>query len=144
MKDHFQIVKDYLLELGYDITAEDAEEQLFIINDEEEGIRNLVVDCEDPILIIEQYILELKHVNERTLTRLLQKNREIVHGAFSLDETGKKLLFRDTLQIENLDLNELEGSINSLKLLMAEYSEHLLEFAKADVNSEKEEFYVQS
>jgi len=55
MKDHFQIVKDYLLELSYDITAEDAEEQLFIINDEEEGIRNLVVDCEDPILIIEQY-----------------------------------------------------------------------------------------
>jgi len=69
---------------------------------------------------------------------LLQKNREIVHGAFSLDETGKKLLFRDTLQIENLDLNELEGSINSLKLLMAEYSEHLLEFAKADVNAIKE------
>ncbi|PIY11216.1 MAG: molecular chaperone Tir [Flexibacter sp. CG_4_10_14_3_um_filter_32_15] len=138
MKDHFQIVKDYLLELSYDITAEDAEEQLFIINDEEEGIRNLVVDCEDPILIIEQYILELKHVDEKTLTRLLQKNREIVHGAFSLDETGKKLLFRDTLQIENLDLNELEGSINSLKLLMAEYSEHLLEFAKADVNAIKE------
>ncbi|WP_338793152.1 molecular chaperone Tir [Bernardetia sp. Wsw4-3y2] len=138
MKDHFQIVKDYLLELGYDITAEDAEEQLFIINDEEEGIRNLVVDCEDPILIIEQYILELKHVDEKTLTRLLQKNREIVHGAFSLDETGRKLLFRDTLQIENLDLNELEGSINSLKLLMAEYSEHLLEFAKADANAVKE------
>lgn len=134
MKDHFQIVKDYLLELGYDITAEDAEEQLFIINDEEEGIRNLVVDCEDPILIIEQYILELKHIDEKTLTRLLQKNREIVHGAFALDETGKKLLFRDTLQIENLDLNELEGSINSLKLLMAEYSEYLLEFAKADTN----------
>ena len=138
MKDHFQIVKDYLLELGYDITAEDAEEQLFIINDEEEGIRNLVVDCEDPILIVEQYILELKHVDEKTLTRLLQKNREIVHGAFALDETGKKLLFRDTLQIENLDLNELEGSINSLKLLMAEYSEYLLEFAKADVDTVKE------
>ncbi len=142
MKDHFQIVKDYLLELGYDITAEDAEEQLFIINDEEEGIRNLVVDCEDPILIIEQYILELKHVDESTLTRLLQKNREIVHGAFSLDETGRKLLFRDTLQIENLDLNELEGSINSLKLLMAEYSEYLLEFAKADANTEKREFQI--
>ncbi|WP_291724416.1 molecular chaperone Tir [Bernardetia sp.] len=137
MKDHFQIVKDYLLELGYDITAEDAEEELFIINDEEEGIRNLVVDCEDPILIIEQYILELKHIDEKTLTHLLQKNREIVHGAFSLDETGKKLLFRDTLQIENLDLNELEGSINSLKLLMAEYSENLLEFAKAGASAVK-------
>lgn len=135
MKDHFQIVKDYLLELNYDITAEDFEEQLFIINDEEEGIRNLVIDCEDPILIIEQYIMELKEVNKDILAHLLQKNREIVHGAFVLDETGKKLLFRDTLQLENLDLNELEGSINSLKLLMAEYSEQLLKFAHVDENA---------
>jgi hypothetical protein len=61
---------------------------------------------------------------------LLQKNREIVHGAFVLDDTGKRLLFRDTLQLENLDLNEVEASINSLKLLMAEYAGEMLQFAK--------------
>jgi hypothetical protein len=57
----------------------------------------------------------------------LKKNREIVHGAFVLDETGKRVLFRDTLQLENLDLNELEGTLNSLKLLIAEYSSELLD-----------------
>jgi hypothetical protein len=128
MKDHFQIVRDYLLELGYDITAEDADEQLFIINDEDEGIRNLVVDCEDPILIIEQFILDLRTSNADVFRELLKKNREIVHGAFCLDDSGSRLVFRDTLQIENLDLNELEASINSLKLLMAEYSSQLIEF----------------
>ncbi|WP_027002822.1 YbjN domain-containing protein [Hugenholtzia roseola] len=133
MKDHFQIVRDYLLELGYDITAEDAEEQLFIINDEDEGIRNMVIDCEDPILIIEQFILDLKNVEGNVLRELLKKNREVVHGAFCLDDSGNRLLFRDTLQIENLDLNELEASINSLKLLMAEYSTQLIAFNNLSV-----------
>ena len=40
--------------------------------------------------------------------RLLQINRTLVHGAFVLDEEGTTLLFRDTLQLENLDRNELE------------------------------------
>ncbi len=61
---------------------------------------------------------------------LLQKNRDIVHGAFVLDETGEKIIFRDTLQIENLDQNELEGSINSLTLLLSEYGNRLIELSK--------------
>ena len=47
-----------------------------------------------------------------------------------VDETGQKVIFRDSLQLENLDLNELEGSINSLSLLLSEYSEQILEFSK--------------
>jgi hypothetical protein len=48
-----------------------------------------------------------------------------------LDETGKKVIFRDTLQLENLDQNELEGSLNSLSLLLSEYSTELIEFSKS-------------
>ena len=58
------------------------------------------------------------------------KNRDIIHGAFVLDESGKKLIFRDTLQIANLDLNELEGTLNSLSLLLSEYSDELINFSK--------------
>lgn len=130
MKDHFQIVKDYLLELGYDITAKDAESELFIINDNDEGIHNMVIDCEDPVLIIEQFIMDIGQAPAGVYKELLKKNRDIVHGAFVLDETGNKLYFHDTLQIENLDLNELEASINSLKMLLAEYSGELLSFVK--------------
>ena len=62
--------------------------------------------------------------------KLLQKNRDIIHGAFVLDETGQKVIFRDTLQIENLDLNELEASLNSLSLLLSEFSEQIINFSK--------------
>ena len=64
------------------------------------------------------------------LLDLLKKNRDIIHGAFVLDESGKKVIFRDTLQILNLDRNELEGSLNSLSLLLSEYSNELIKFSK--------------
>lgn len=132
MKDHFVLVKDYLLELGFEITQEDLDEELFIVNDEESGIVNLLVDCEDPILIVELFLLNLSEVPENVYVELLQKNRELVHGAFALDETGTMLVFRDTLQLENLDLNELEGTINALKLMLAEYSHKLVSFAQTN------------
>jgi tRNA threonylcarbamoyladenosine modification (KEOPS) complex Pcc1 subunit len=62
--------------------------------------------------------------------RLLQKNRDIIHGAFALDESGRKLIFRDTLQIETLDLAELEACVNSLGLLLIEFADELIQFSK--------------
>ncbi len=131
MKKQFNIIKNYLLELNYNITHENKEEGILMIQNQEEGINNLIIGIANPILIIEQYIFKITNPDENIFQQLLQKNRDIVHGAFVLDETGEKVIFRDTLQIENLDLNELEGSINSLSLLLSEYSENIIQFSKA-------------
>jgi hypothetical protein len=130
MENSFEKVKGYLLELGHSIAIENGDEGVLVVNDESIGVKNLVIGCADPILIIEQYILEFNTLNTEILTGLMMKNRDIIHGAFVLDETGKKLLFRDTLQTENLDINELEGTINSLTLLLSEYSDELINFSK--------------
>lgn len=127
---NFEKIKGYLLELEYEIVSEDPDEEVVVVDNEDAGIKNLVIDCEEPILIIEQLLFEIKTESLELYKTLLKKNREIVHGAFTLDETGKKLLFRDTLQIENLDLNELEGSLNSLSLLLSEYFNELIAFSK--------------
>jgi hypothetical protein len=58
-------------------------------------------------------------------------NRTLVHGAFVLNDEGTKIIFRDTLQLENLDKNELEGSINALSIALAEYAGELIEFSKS-------------
>lgn len=130
MKKHFEIIKDYLIELNFSITHEDKDSGIIMIQKESEGIKNLILGVANPILIMEQYIFKINNPSDVIFKRLLQKNRDIVHGAFVLDETGQKVIFRDTLQLENLDLNELEGSINSLSLLLSEYSESILEFSK--------------
>ena len=130
MNQHFQLVKDYLLQLNFSIAHEDQNDNIIMISRESEGIKNLILGIASPILIIEQHICDLKHKSEEVYMDLLQKNRDIVHGAFVLDETGTKVIFRDTLQIENLDLNELEASLNSLGLLLSEYSEQIINFSK--------------
>jgi len=130
MNEHFNKVRSYVLDLGYTIVKEDSSEGIIIISDESEGINNLVIGCEDPILVMEQFIVEVKTNNPDIYKNLLQKNRDIVHGAFVLDESASKVIFRDTLQLENLDLNELEGSINSLSLLLSEYSSELITYSK--------------
>ena len=101
-----------------------------MVSKENEGIKNMILGVAPPILIMEQHIFNIKNNNEIVYKNLLQKNRDIVHGAFVLDETGDKVIFRDTLQVENLDLNELEGSLNSLGLLLSEYSEQIINFSK--------------
>jgi len=131
MREQFKTIKNYLIELNYNITHEDEEEGVLIIQDHDKGINNLILGIASPILIMEQYIFKISNPNKAILQQLLQKNRDIVHGAFVLDESGEKVIFRDTLQIENIDLNELEGSINSLSLLLSEYSENIIQFSKS-------------
>jgi hypothetical protein len=124
----FETVKGYLLEMGFSFDVENSEEELVVVSDPDRGIKDLVIDCEDPIVILEQVILVLENDSSETYKRILQINRSLVHGAFCLNEEGSILLFRDTLQLTNLDLNELEGSIDALSLAMAEHGSELLSF----------------
>ena len=126
----FEKVKDFLLDMGFVMSQEDPQEELIVIDDEERGIKNLVIDCESPILILEQVIMPMPQDSPDFCKRLLQMNRTLVHGAFVLDDEGTTLLFRDTLQLENLDRNELEGSIDALSLALAEYGSELVSFAR--------------
>ena len=126
----FEKVKDFLLDMGFIMSQEDPQEELIVIDDEERGIKNLVIDCESPILILEQVIMPMPRDSSDFCKRLLQMNRTLVHGEFVLDDEGTTLLFRDTLQLENLDRNELEGSIDALSLALAEYGSELVSFAR--------------
>ena len=128
MSEKFELVKSYLLDLDLNIVRENEAEELVVVDDEDNGISNLVIDCEEPIVILEQLIMDTPAEPRDLFRRLLQMNRTLVHGAFVLDEDGKRVIFRDTLQLENLDPNELEASIEALSLALAEHGEELLSF----------------
>ena len=131
MSEAFTLVKDYVLQLGFAIEREIPEEEIVIINDEERGISRLVIDCEDTVLVLEQLIVGLPVEAPAALYRsLLQMNRELVFGAFVLNEEANALLYRNTLALDNLDLNELESTINALSLGLAENGDELLSFAR--------------
>ena len=122
----FASVKEFLQELNLSIIAEDPTEGILVVDDEDRGIKNLVIDCEEPIVIFEQMIMEVPTKTDNMFRRLLQMNRTLVHGAFALDEEGRRVLFRDTLQLANLDLNEVEGTVEALSLALAENAGELI------------------
>jgi hypothetical protein len=102
-----------------------------VVEDEESGIKNLVIDCEEPIAILELPVMEVPGEPGELFRRLLQMNRELVHGAFVLDEAGQRVLWRDTLELGNLDRNELEGSVRALSLALAENGAELLRYVES-------------
>jgi len=130
MANNFSKVKNYLLEMEYTIISEDTNEELVIIENLRSGISNLIVDCEDPILVLELHLFDLEETGSSTFLRFLQMNREIIHGAIAVDETGKKVILRDTLQLENLDLNELQSSLNSFEVFLSENANELISISK--------------
>ena len=131
MNEYFSKVKDFILDLSFTITHEDEENGVIIIENESEGIKNLVLALADPLLIVEQFIFEIDHTHPDIYKKLLQKNRDIIHGAFVLDESGNRVIYRNTHELENLDLNELQATLNSLELLLSEYSEEIIELSKS-------------
>jgi len=126
----FDTVKQYLLDLRLSIVSEDPAEGLMVVEDEERGLKNLLVDCEEPILVFEQIIMPVPSNPEDMFRRLLQMNRCVVQGAFTLDEEGKRVLYRDTLPLANLDPNEVERTIEALSLTLAEFANELIAFHK--------------
>ena len=133
MNPYFETVKDYLLELDFEILQEDEADGLFVVESEDNGMKNVVLIVADPILIVEQFLFELPEVGAGDIAaKLLYKNRDIIHGAFAMDEAERKVYFRNTHECENLDLNELEATLNSLALLLSEYSSQLIEFSKQE------------
>lgn len=129
MLNYFDKVKTLLLDLGVDIVSENAGEGMLVITNQDKGLLNTMLDCEGEILVIEQHIIDIDSTKTEAYKRLLQINREVVHGAFALNEDGSKLLFRDTLQLANLDRNELEGTLNALTIALVENTDELLGWA---------------
>lgn len=130
MQEKFDLVKSYIENLGYTITSSDDVNHLLVVNNEEKGISNLIVDCEDPIVIFEQFIGEIKEESIEKYRELLRINRELVAGAFVLDGEKNRLFFKNTLELGNLDENEVEGTLNALNLTMAEYGDTLINICK--------------
>lgn len=128
--DNFNKVKEYLLNLEISIISEDTQNGVFVIQKEEDGIMNMVIAIADPIVILEQTLFEVKNESIELYKTILKKNRDVIHGAMVLDDDGKKIIFRDTLEIENLNQNELEASIVALSLLLSEFGEEILNFVK--------------
>ena len=128
--NYIEIIEDFALKLNCRILYKNEQNGILKIDNQLDGIHSLILGIAPPILIMEQFLFSFRDDNMQMFKKLLQKNRDTIHGAFVINEEGDKVLFRYTMQLQNIDFNEFEGALNSLGLLMSEYSQQIIDFSK--------------
>jgi hypothetical protein len=98
--------------------------------DEEQGGTPLVISHSPPLLVFRLKVLDVPHDGDKCnllYKRLLQANAtEMVHAAYGLEEND--VILTDSLQLENLDFNEFQATVDSFHMAMATQMESLTPF----------------
>lgn len=87
----------------------------------------IVVHLSPPLLLLRAKVMDLPQ-DERQCAglyrRLLELNAsDLVHGAYGLEEDD--VILTDSLELENLDFNEFQASIDSMQVALASHVEVL-------------------
>lgn len=130
LMNNIDTIEEFALKLGCKTLYKNEQSGILKIDNQAEGIHNLILGVAPPILIMEQYLFSFREDNLDMFKKMLQKNRDTIHGAFVITEEGNRVLFRYTMQLQNLDFNEFESALNSLGLLLSEFSQQIIDFSK--------------
>jgi len=128
--NNIETIEEFALRLNCKILYRNEQSGILKIDNQPDGIHNLILGIAPPILIMEQFLFSFKEDNIGMFKKMLQKNRDTIHGAFVISEEGNRVLFRYTMQLQNLDFNEFESALNSLGLLISEFSQEIIDFSK--------------
>ena len=98
--------------------------------DEDKGGTPLVISHSPPLLVFRLKVLDIPRDGDKCsqlYRRLLQANAsELVHAAYGLEE--EDVILTDSLQLENLDFNEFQATVDSFQMAMATQMETLTPF----------------
>jgi hypothetical protein len=120
-------IESYLLRLEQD--AEEVEPGMWVVQGGEHDAR-MVIHYTPPLLILRMKVMELP--GEGTdctdlYRRLLELNAvDVVHGAYGIEEGD--VILSDTLELENLDFNEFQASVDSMQVALASHLDSLSAF----------------
>jgi len=105
-------IESYFKEL--ELSYETVGEGIWLLNLEDQGVDNLIINHEPPVVVSRIKLMDAPTKNrEQFFKHLLELNStDLIHGAYALE--GDSVVLVDSLQSENLDLNELSASIESL------------------------------
>jgi hypothetical protein len=93
---------------------------------------NIAIKSAGPLLLFRVKVLELSEVGDRAdlFEELLKLNAtDLVHGSYGISEDA--VVLTCTLEIENLDYNELQAVLDDFSLALANHYEKLTKFRVA-------------
>jgi hypothetical protein len=103
-----------------------ADDMWLVQTNGEDGVR-LVVHHSPPILLLRLKVLEVPE-DERQCAelyrRLLELNAtDLLHASYGIED--EDVILYDTLELENLDFNEVQASVDSMQMALASHREQL-------------------
>ena len=127
-------IEGYLLETGREFSS--PEENMWIIHSEEG--ENIVIYRSPPLVIFRVKVMDLPEDGHAQLFKtLLEYNAtDMVVGAYGLAQEG--IVIMETLQLENLDLNELQASIEGITMALAMHNKSLSAYQPSSLGKEQD------
>jgi hypothetical protein len=110
---------------------EEVKEGLWLVRPHgEENGAPLVLSHEPPLLVFRLKVLDVPRDSQKCADlyrRLLEANaNELVHAAYGLEEDD--VILTESLEVENLDFNEFQATIDSFQMALATQLEALVPF----------------
>jgi hypothetical protein len=121
-------IESYLIQAG--LPHEEIADGMWVTGRPEDSER-IVVKYQPPVLVCRVHVMDLPEQNKEELfqTLLTLNAGEMMHGAYGLE--GGKIVISDALQLENLDFNEFQATIDDITLAVADHYTRLAKFREA-------------
>ncbi len=121
-------VEAYLLRMNRRFRAVDDQPGTFLV--EGPGMPPVAVRVDPPLVVVRVHIGEAaRGADEKAFYRkLLELNaRELVHASYGIDEG--RVVLSSALELENLDFNELQATMDEIDLALAQQRPALVKLA---------------
>ena len=123
-------IESYLAraEVPYEVVGDDG---MWLVHDSSLG-ENIAIKAAGPLLLFRVKVLEIAEVSDKAalFEELLGLNTsDLVHGAYGISDGA--VVLTCTLQLENLDYNEMQGVLDDFSLALANHYQKLSKFRNA-------------
>jgi hypothetical protein len=118
-------IESYLLRM--DLPYEEIGQDTWMINSGQAD-RNLVVRLASPVAVFRCKIMDVPEQGQAELFRLLLELNiaDLLHGAYGIE--GNTIVLSDALELENLDFNEFQATVEDMSLAVANHFTKLSKF----------------
>ena len=115
-------LESFISRLDDDVNSEEVDAGIWVLSPGENGAQ-IVVSYDPPVVVFRVNVMDLpdgEGKRNELMRRLLELNAEgLVHGSYGIE--GPRVILSDALQLENLDFNEFQASVDSISLALASH-----------------------
>jgi hypothetical protein len=115
-------IEHYLIQIEH--PHETIKEDMWIVRD----AANIVITYAPPLVVFRTKLMEIPQQDREAFFRLLLELNatQMTHGAYGIENNSIVLI--DTLEVENLDFNEFQATLDSFSLAIAQDYQKLKPF----------------